>query len=59
MSAVVPGEASVICTKRWGRPGAFTADISPGMLRKAQKSCDANGWDNVELCNAMRLRSRR
>jgi len=32
----------------------FGIDISPGMLRKAQRSCDANGWDNVELmqCDA-------
>jgi ubiquinone/menaquinone biosynthesis C-methylase UbiE len=32
----------------------YGIDISPGMLRKAQKSCDANGWDNVELmqCDA-------
>jgi precorrin-6B methylase 2 len=32
----------------------YGIDISAGMLRKAQKSCDANGWDNVELmqCDA-------
>jgi ubiquinone/menaquinone biosynthesis C-methylase UbiE len=32
----------------------YGIDISPGMLRKAQKSCDANRWDNVELmqCDA-------
>ena len=32
----------------------YGIDISPGMLRKAQKVCDANGWDNVELmqCDA-------
>ena len=32
----------------------YGIDISPGMLRQAQKSCDANGWDNVELlqCDA-------
>jgi ubiquinone/menaquinone biosynthesis C-methylase UbiE len=27
----------------------YGIDISPGMLHKAQRSCDANGWDNVEL----------
>jgi ubiquinone/menaquinone biosynthesis C-methylase UbiE len=32
----------------------YGIDISPGMLHKAQESCDANGWDNVELmrCDA-------
>lgn len=32
----------------------YGIDISPGMLRQAQKSCDANSWDNVELlrCDA-------
>jgi len=27
----------------------YGIDISPGMLRQAQKSCDANHWDNVAL----------
>jgi ubiquinone/menaquinone biosynthesis C-methylase UbiE len=27
----------------------YGIDISAGMLGKAQKSCDAHGWDNVEL----------
>lgn len=32
----------------------YGIDISAGMLAKAQKSCDANGWGNVELmqCDA-------
>ena len=32
----------------------YGIDISPGMLRKTQKTCDADGWDNVQLmqCDA-------
>jgi ubiquinone/menaquinone biosynthesis C-methylase UbiE len=32
----------------------YGIDISPGMLRQARKSCDVNGWENVDLvqCDA-------
>ena len=37
----------------------FGVDISPGMLRRAKKRCDANRWRNVELfeCDAADYRA--